>query len=121
MWDQFRRLLLGTVVEAMLAEDLQVAFASIQIEFDRNSAFHVPRLDNYMRFSGELRADLLAAPAPAVEARLETRLRAAWPELLAVIDIPIGDRLTADRNVIDVVFERGTPERLRVRFDLAAD
>jgi len=121
MWNQFRRLLLGTVVEGLLAEQVQIDFSSLRIDFDKDSDFRVPRLNNYMRFKGALKARLLSVPTPQAEAGLEARLLQAWPELLAVVDIPIGDRLTSDRNHIDVVFERSDPPGLRVDFDLVAD
>ena len=60
LWSQFRRLLLGTVAEAMLAESVPVDFRSIRIVFDDDSAFRVPRFDNYMRFKGHLEARLVA-------------------------------------------------------------
>ena len=121
MWNQFRRLLLGTVVESLLDEDLSIDFRTLRIQFSEQSEFRVPRLDNYMRFHGELHADLLAPPAAGAEARLEATLRKAWPELLAVLDIPIGDRLGDEKNHIDASFEAGSPARVVVRFDLEAD
>jgi hypothetical protein len=42
----------------------------------------------------------------------------AWPELLATIDLPIGDRLTSTRNDVSVRVDGG---RVVVTFDLAAD
>ena len=118
LWSQFRRLLLGTVVEALLAERLPVAFGSIRIAFEDESAFRVPRLDNYMRFRGALSATLETDPPPERVEALDRRLRAVWPELLSVVDLPIGDRLTSSRHEIAV---RVTGRDLQVVFDLEAD
>lgn len=116
LWAQFRRLLLGTVVEAMLAHRVPVDFGSIDIRFDDGSAFRVPRLDNYMRFSGRLTARLVG-PLPDLGA-LQATLEAAWPELCAVLDLPVGDRLAAERNHIRTSVDG---EVLTVTFDLVAD
>lgn len=118
MWIQFRRLLLGTVVEILLEEGVQLEFPSLRIAFDGDSEFRVPRLDNYMRFKGELTAHLTTIPAGLDQGRLQRALEGAWPELLKVVDIPIGDRLTPDRNHIKASIEGST---LHVRFDLVAD
>lgn len=118
LWAHFRRLLLGTVIEGLLESGVEVAFPSIQISFTDQSAFRVPRLDNYMRFHGELTATLLRPLEPASARALESRLKRAWPELLAVVDIPIGDRLTNDRNEVHVTV---AGDRLKVSFDLEAD
>ena len=45
-------------------------------------------------------------------------MRRAWPELLTVLDIPVGDRLTETRNDVRVEV-RG--EIMEIRFDLEAD
>jgi hypothetical protein len=123
LWNQFRRLFLGTVVEALLAEQIEVEFRSISITFDRESDFRVPRLNNYMRFKGTIDARLPEGLDGAGRpASLQRRMMGAWPEMLKVVDIPIGDRLTSDRNHIQVkhqVTDGG--ERLSIRFDLIAD
>ena len=115
---QFRRLLLGSVVECLLAAGIAVDFASIRIRFDDTSVFHVPRLDNFMRFAGVLTASVGVAPAAPALASLRGSLTALWPDLLAVLDLPIGDTLTEDDGAIDVTFADGV---LTVRFDLSAD
>ncbi len=122
LWDQFRRLLLGTVVEALLEAGLAVEFSTLRISFGPDSAFRVPRLDNYMRFVGALEARLTGpAPAGAVEAA-RARLSQAWPALLSVLDIPVGDRLTSERNHLTVRVDSGPAGAvLRVDFDLEAD
>lgn len=123
LWTQFRRLFLGTVVEALLDAGLSVQLSSVKLDFHDTSKFAVPRLDNYMRFHGAIDMQLAGAPSAAAIASLQDQIARAWPELLAVLDIPIGDRLTQERN--DVHLELGPlgPEgqALRVRFDLVAD
>ncbi len=118
MWDQFRRLLLGTVIELLLDAGVSLDFASIRIEFDDRSEFRVPRLDNYMRFSGRLTGRLVSDVDAGTLPRLQRQLLGAWPALLKVVDIPIGDRLTVDENRIEVREDDG---QLVVRFDLVAD
>ena len=118
MWNFFRRLLLGTVVEALLDAGVDLDFASIAISFSDDSAFRVPRLNNYMRFKGELTATLTEPMDHAALRRLEDKLDDAWPELLKVVDIPIGDRLENERNHVRA---RQEGRRLVVSFDLEAD
>lgn len=118
LWNQFRRLLLGTVIELLLEEGLPLDFRSIRIDFHDESEFRVPRLDNFMRFKGEVEAALTEPPPAGVEQRLSARLKKVWPELLSVVDLPVGDRLTEDRNEVVVKVEAN---RVSVRFDLVAD
>lgn len=118
VWNQFRRLLLGTVVELLLEEGLPLDFRSIRIDFHRESEFRVPRLDNYMRFKGEVEGRLVEPLPSGQPARLLGRLRAVWPELLAVVDLPVGDRLTEEKNQVEVRVEG---DRFTLRFDLVAD
>jgi hypothetical protein len=77
-WVQFRRLLLGTVIES-----------------------------------------LLASPSPGTEETLARSLRQAWLSLLGVLDLPIGDKLTSERDDVAVLFEAG--DTMVLRFDLEAD
>jgi hypothetical protein len=120
-WVQFRRLLLGTMVECLAEAGLAADLATARIEFDRESEFRVPRLDNAMRFKGRFTARATSPPpeAPALEA-LRARLAAQWPVLVSTLDvIPLGDRLTPTRNELAV---STTPDgALRVVFDLEAD
>ncbi|MCU0693497.1 MAG: hypothetical protein MUF54_19075 [Polyangiaceae bacterium] len=118
MWNQFRRLLLGTVVECLLRTRVEVAFSSIWIAFDPESDFRVPRFDNYMRFKGTLTATLAAPPDGHALPALRDLLQEAWKELLSVLDLPIGDRLTAKRTQLEVIASDG---QLRIHFDLEAD
>lgn len=118
LWDQFRRLLLGTVVEALLERGTAVDFSSIHIAFSDDSVFRVPRIDNYMRFKGELTANVTSQVKPGDDAGLRSALAQAWPSILKVVDIPIGDRLTVDKNQLDVRLDDG---ELHVAFDLVAD
>lgn len=117
-WTQFRRLLLGTVIEALVADAVAVRFPTLHIAFDDRSFFRVPRLNNTMRFSGALRAELEAPLDDQRRRSVEAALHTAWRELLAAIDLPIGDRLTATRSELRVLVEG---DRLTVAFDLEAD
>ena len=118
-WDQFRRLILGTVLELMLEERVPVDFSTLQVRFDtERSAFHVPRLNNYMRFVGGLSGRLAAPVGPELAPRVRARLLSAWPDLLACVKIPIGDRLDLTRNEITVTV---TGDQFELRFDLEAD
>lgn len=118
IWVWFRRLFLGTVIEAFLETGISVRFSSLTIRFGDDSRFQVPRIDNYMRFTGTVEAVLsVDVDADAVD-RLEETLREAWPSLVAVIDIPVGDRLTSERNDIRVTVEGAC---IRVHYDLVAD
>jgi hypothetical protein len=123
LWHQFRRLFLGTVVEALLDAGLSVQLSSLKLDFHDTSKFSVPRLDNYMRFHGTIDMLLAETPSPAAVAGLQAQMTRAWPELLAVLDIPVGDRLTQDRNEVRLELAAAGPEGqpLRVRFDLVAD
>lgn len=123
IWTVFRRVVLGTVVEALVREGVAVDLPSVEIAFDDDSAFHVPRLNNYMRFKGTFRAALPAALDPSTLARVAENLRRTWPELLGAIELPVGDKLTAEHGHVHVEPEDRPDGRpgLRVRFDLAAD
>ena len=118
MWNFFRRLLLGTVVETLLEHGVAVDFSTIAIDFHDTSAFKVPRLDNYMRFHGQLSARVVGPLDEAARRGIEASLRRTWPELLKVVDIPIGDRLEDERNQVRVVM---LDDRMTVHFDLEAD
>ncbi len=118
LWRQFRRLLLGAVVESLLEAGVRVDFPTLAVSFDDTSVFRVPRFDNYMRFAGTIQARVLAPPAATAVADLQDRLRRVWPELLSIIELPIGDSLTSDRMRLDVTVDG---DALTVRFDLAAD
>ena len=121
-WTQFRRLLLGTVLESLLDQGARVEFSSIAIDFSDQSRFHVPRFNNYMRFVGTLTADLAAPLSPAAPAALERALMDSWHELLKSIELPVGDSLTnEDSSVQVVVVLKGAAWSLTVSFDLEAD
>ena len=114
MWDFFRRLLLGTVVEVLLEHGVQLDFSSLSIDFHDTSAFKVPRLDNYMRFHGQLTATVVGDVSDGTRRAVEASLRRTWPELLKVVDIPIGDRLTQERNQVRVSTAGGCDRKHRV-------
>jgi hypothetical protein len=80
----------------------------------------VPRLDNYMRFKGQLTADLTAPPPAGVARRLERFITPRWGELLkAMAPIPLGDRLESTRDEVIVQIEGD--QRITIAFDLEAD
>lgn len=118
-WIQFRRLLLGTVVESLLDAQIAVDFRSIQIAFDPESDFRVPRFDNYMRFKGMLEAKLTEAVSDSQHDRLQRGLQRVWPQLLEAVEVPVGDKLTSEKNEVRVALEG--ERRITVRFDLEAD
>jgi hypothetical protein len=118
MWTQFRRLLLGTVVEVFQEHGIQTDVATLELSFHDDSDFKVPRLNNYMRFKGHVRAPLDAdVPSGALHA-VRRDLLGVWPDLLQVVKIPVGDKLTSDKNQVDV---QVVSRELRVQFDLIAD
>lgn len=118
LWTQFRRLLLGTVIELLRDADIDVDLRTLDLEFDRSSRFQVPRLNNYMRFVGRVEG---VADAPldddAVQ-RLQDRLDRLWPDLCGVVVLPIGDNLTPTRNDIGLTVDGGF---FALDFDLEAD
>jgi len=118
VWTQFRRLLLGTMVEIFQGQGISTDVAELELDFHEGSEFKVPRLDNYMRFKGHVRAPLSAPLSDGTIATLERDLRQVWPDLLRVVKIPIGDRLENVKNRVRV---QATPEELRIEFDLVAD
>jgi hypothetical protein len=71
-----------------------------------------------MRFRGTVRGVLRAPVDPATRARLLAGLRAVWPEIVSVVDLPIGDALTVEKSDVQVDIEGDT---LVIRFDLSAD
>ena len=118
-WQQFRRLLLGTVVENLIHLHIDVDIPSTRIDFDPESVFKVPRLDNYMRFKGRFLAPLATPPDEGALCELRTALSRSWEELLAAMSvIPLGDRLTSTNNEISIDLR---PDRLELAFDLEAD
>lgn len=118
LWRQFRRLLLGAVVEALLDAGIAVSFPTLRIAFEDDSVFHVPRLDNYMRFVGSVTA-VVSGPVSAADlAGLRARLGTLWLELLGAIELPVGDALTNEHARVEASIEAST---LRLRFDFAAD
>jgi hypothetical protein len=118
LWRQFRRLLLGAVVEGLLEAGILVDFPTIRIQFHDTSVFNVPRLDNYMRFHGVVTAQTLSAPTAAHLHALRTRLGTMWPELLSAIELPIGDSLQNEHTRVTVSI---TDTTVTIQFDFAAD
>jgi hypothetical protein len=71
-----------------------------------------------MRFVGDFSVTLLAEAPQGLAPRIEDKIRTAWKDLLAVLDIPVGDRLTLDKAEVRARIEGRS---LRVAFDLSAD
>ena len=117
-WVQFRRLILGTVVDCLREANIDVDVPSIKVSFDDASKFQVPRLDNYMRFKGVFEANVSTAVAPASLDVFRRGVSGAWAALVKTIDIPIGDKLTPDRSDLSISTEG---QSLRIQFDLEAD
>ncbi len=118
VWTQFRRLLLGTMVEIFQDQGISTDVTALELDFHEGSAFKVPRIDNYMRFKGHVRAPLSTPLSETAIASLERELLRVWPDLLQVVKIPIGDRLEKVKNRVRL---QVTPEELRIEFDLIAD
>lgn len=123
MWSLFRRMFLGTVVEALVEEHISIDFPSLTIAFAEGSEFRVPRLDNYMRFTGSVKAVVLGGLDANSQARVDARLRAVWPEIVKLLEIPVGDRLTEERNQVKLTRTAGPDGKswLEIGFDLVAD
>ena len=117
MWVHFRRLLLGTVIEVLSEEGVQVDLPTLDLAFDDEvSEFRFPAIDNYMRFTGYSRVGVLA-PFDDVQ-RLATRLRGVWPDIVASVHFPLINRLKVTKNSVTVRVSDGV---LRIEFDLIAD
>jgi hypothetical protein len=116
LWTQFRRLLLGTLIEVLQAANADVDLRSVAIEFDQGSEFRVPRLNNYMRFVGsvEARLDTPLADIAVLRAQLDD----VWPSILSVVVMPVGDKLTSTRNQTSADV---AGDKLVIRFDMVAD
>ena len=121
-WKQFRRLLLGTVVEVLLEQQTRLQFNTVQIAFDEQSAFKAPRFNNYMRFVGALEAELIEPLSPARQRAAEKSMQQCWMDLLKSIELPAGDKLTNEKSTVSIsTLENNGAGRLRVTFDLEAD
>lgn len=121
-WQQFRRLLLGTVVEVLLEQQTRLEFTTVRIAFDEQSVFQVPRFNNYMRFAGALEAELIDPLSEMRRRDAEQAMKQCWIDLLKSIELPVGDRLTSEKSEVSISVTDGSGAgRLRVAFDLVAD
>jgi hypothetical protein len=117
MWIHFRRLLLGTVIEALSSEGIQVDLPTLKLAFDDDlSAFRFPAMNNYMRFAGFARVGILA-PIDRLD-RLQTLLRGVWPDIIASVHFPLLGRLEVTQNQVTA---RVQDNVLHIAFDLIAD
>lgn len=115
---QFRRLLLGVVVEVLADGGVDVEVAGLRAEFSPESGFRMLWFDNWMRFRGTVRAPLRSPVGPAAAAEVRDRLGRVWPEIVGAVSVlPLADRLEIVRQEIEVTFG----EALEIRFDLEAD
>lgn len=115
---QFQRLLLGTVVDVLRAERVQVDLSGLRYHFAPETGFRFRWVDNWMRFRGQVAAPLAAPLDESRRQQLQQRFLAVWPELLtAVGTLPLADPLTLSRNEITVA----VGAELVVAFDFEAD
>lgn len=119
LFAQFRRLLLGIVVEILRDARVDAELAGLEAAFEPESAFRFTWVDNWMRFRGGVTVSLRAPVDDATRAELQSRFEAVWTEIVdATHALPLADRLTVTRREVEVTAERG---RLSLRFDLEAD
>lgn len=115
---QFRRLLLGTMVEILRDSKLDIDLAGLTLGFDPESGFRFLWVDNWMRFKGFVRVPLRSPASDAEVEEVRSRFLAVWPEVLATIGtLPLADRLTSTRFEVTVA----AGEVLDIQFDLEAD
>lgn len=117
-WVQFRRLIFGTIFECLRDSKIDVDVVSAVVSFEEGSKFQVPRLDNYMRFKGSFEAKIISPIEAAKLEILKKELSKSWVSLVSAIEIPVGDKLTVERNDVEV---RAQGEKLTIQFDLDAD
>lgn len=116
LWVQFRRFLLGTVVEVFAAHDLHLDVAGLQLDFDRQaSRFHYPALNSELCFIGSVHAPLLQH-VQDTEA-LERAAKGIWPEIVRLVRLPVFGAMKVERNQVEVEEIGGS---IVIRFDLEA-
>jgi len=113
----FRRLLLGTLIELVQEAEVPIAISSIQIAFHPDSAFRVPRFNNYMRFRGEAQATVSSPVSSESMTALQGGLRRVWPGVLSTVVVP-GDQLTSTKNETSAEV---AGDLITIAFDLIAD
>jgi hypothetical protein len=123
---QFRRLLLGVVVEILhdLRGAVDADVSGMVAAFEPESGFRFLWFDNWMRFRGSVRVPLRAAPAPQAAAALQARFDAVWPEIVGALrGLPLADKLEITRQEVHVrVGDEGPAgSSLEIAFDLEAD
>lgn len=115
---QFRRLLVGVVVEVLGASGLPVDLGRLEVGFEPDSGFRFRWVDNWMRFHGWARAPLVGEVDPAGVARVHAEFEGVWPEIVGALhELPLADRLDVTRQVVSVT----AGDALEIRFDLEAD
>lgn len=115
---QFRRLLVGVVVEILHDERIDIDLTGLETGFEPESGFRFLWFDNWMRFRGWVRAPLRAEPDAGTLGRLQQRFEAVWPEIVGALGaMPLADRLDITRQEVSV----SAAGALEIRFDLEAD
>lgn len=115
---QFRRLLLGTVVELLRDEGVHADLAALRATFAPETGFRFRWVDNWMRFRGTVTVPLAAPLADGGVERLRARAAEVWPSILqAVGTLPLADPLSSVRQQVDV----SATDVLVLEFDFEAD
>lgn len=115
---QFRRLLLGIVVEVVIETGIPADLSRVTLGFDGESGFRFLWIDNWMRFRGWVRMPMTGTATPEQTKAVQERFAAVWPEMLAAFAaLPLVDRLSSTRDEVTVT----VGEALEIRFDLEAD
>lgn len=116
---QFRRLLVGTVVDVLREEQVHADLAGLAYAFGPETGFRFRWVDNWMRFRGEVRVPLTAPVSAGDADRLRARFARVWPEILAGVGtLPLADPLQSTRDEVRVSAD---PAELVVAFDFEAD
>lgn len=115
---QFRRLLLGVVVEVVIETGIAADLSGVTLAFEPESGFRFLWVDNWMRFRGWVRVPMHGPADPAMVHAVEERFAAVWPQIVgAFAAMPLVDRLAITRQGVIVT----VGEVLEIRFDLEAD
>ncbi len=115
---QFRRLLLGTMLEILRDSALDIDLQGLTLGFEPESGFRFLWVDNWMRFKGFVHVPLRKPASEAEVEAVRVRMHAIWPEVLATVGtLPLADHLDSTRHELTVT----AGEALDIRFDLEAD
>ena len=116
---QFRRLLVGIVVELLQSQHIHADISGLQATFAPESGLRFLWFDNWMRFRGQIDIPLHPSATPPDQADLSRAFHAVWPEIIAALtSLPLADRLEIARNEVLVQI---SAETITIQFDLEAD